>query len=55
MELVPGLDLRRGQHHRRAMMDTMEGDLLNAAQNVMEASVGEGAPSIDGVRGRIRR
>ena len=55
VEFVPGLDLCRGQRHRRAMTDAMECDLLNVGQNVVEASVDEGAPSIDGVRGHIRR
>ena len=55
VELVPGLDLRRGQCHRRAMMNSVEGDFLNMGQNVLEASVDEGTPSIDGVGGRICR
>ena len=55
VELIPSLDLPRGQCHRRAMTDAMKGDLLDVGQNVVEASVDEGAPSIDGVRGHIRR
>jgi len=37
------------------MMNAVKGDLLNAGRNIMEASVDEGTPSIDGVRGHIRR
>ena len=55
VELVPSLDLRRDQHHRRTMTNAVKGDLLNAGRNVMEASVNEGTPSIDGVRGHVRR
>ena len=55
MELVPCLDLRRGQRHRRAMMNAVEGNLLNMGRDVLETSVNEGTPSIDGVRGRVRR
>ena len=54
MKLVPSQDLRRGQRHRRTMTNAMKGDLLNAGWNVMEASINEGTPSIDGIRGRIR-
>ena len=36
-------------------MNAVKGDLLNAGRNIMEASVDEGTPSIDGVRGHIRR
>ena len=53
-ELVPSLDLRRGQRHRRTMTNAVEGNLLNAGQNVVEASIDEGTPSINGVRGRVR-
>ena len=31
MELVLGLNLHRGQRHRHAMTDAVEGDLLNAS------------------------
>ena len=55
MELVPSLDLRRGQRHHCTMTNAMKGDLLNADQNVMEASVNEGTPSIDGICGRVCR
>ena len=53
MDLVPSLDLRRGQRHRRTMTNTVKGNLLNVGQNVMEASVNKGTPSIDVVYGCI--
>ena len=55
VELVPSLDLCHGQRHRRAMLDAMEGDLLDAGQNVVEAGVDEGASSNDGICGYVRR
>ena len=55
MELVPCLDLRRDQRHRRTMTNAVKGDLLNAGYNVVEASVNEGTLNIDGVHDRIRR
>ena len=55
IELVPSLDLRHGQRHRRTMMNAVKGDLLNTSQNIMEASVNEGTLSIYGVHGRVRR
>ena len=55
MELVPSLDLHHGQRHRCAMTNAMEGDLLNTGQNVMEASVDEGAPSVNGIHGHVSR
>ena len=55
MELIPGLDLHHGQRYRRAMKNTMEGNFLNVGQNILEASIDVGTPSIDGVCGRIRR
>ena len=55
VELVPSLDLRRGQHHHRTMTSAVKGNLLNVGQNIMEASINEGTPSIDGIRGRVRR
>ena len=55
MELVPGLDLCRSQHHRRAMMNTMEGNLLNEGRDVLETSGDGGTLSIDGVCGSVRR
>ena len=53
VELVPGLDLRRGQHHRRAMTNTMEGDLPNVDRDILETSGDRGTPHIDGIHGRI--
>ena len=55
MELIPGLDLRRGQHHRCATMDAMEGNLLDMGWDVMEAGVDEGGLGIDGRHSHIRR
>jgi len=55
MELVPSLDLRHSQRHHRTMTNAVKGDLLNAGRNVMDASINEGTPSINGVHGRIRR
>ena len=54
VELVPSLDLRRGQRHRRTMPNAVEGDFLNVGRNVVEASVDEGTPNIDDVYGRVR-
>ena len=53
MELVPSLDLCRGQRHRRTMTNTVEGDLLNTGWNVMETSIDKGAAGIDGVNNRV--
>ena len=36
-------------------MNVVEGNLLNADRDVLETSVNEGTPSIDGVCGRVRR
>ena len=55
MELVPGLDLRRGQRHRCAMMNAVEGNLLNVGRDALETSIDEETPSIDSVRGHVRR
>ena len=55
MELVPSLDLCRGQRHRRTMTNAVEGDLPNADRDVLETSADKGTPGIDGVYGRIRR
>ena len=55
MELVPGLDQRRGQHHRCAMMKAMKGDLLDVGQNIMKAGIDEGALGVDGLHSHIRR
>ena len=54
VELIPSLDLRRGQRHRRAMTNAVEGDFLNAGQNAMKESIDEGTPSIYGIRSRVR-
>ena len=55
VELVPSLDLRRGQRQRRTMTNAVKDDLLNVGQNVMEASVNEGTPSVDSVHDHVRR
>ena len=55
MEFIPSLDLHRGQRHRRAMTNVVEGDLLNAGQNIMKASIDEGAMGIDDIHSRVRR
>ena len=54
VELVSGLDLRRGQRHRCVMTNAVEGDLLNAGQNVMETSIDKGAAGIDVVNSHVR-
>ena len=54
VELVPSLNLRRGWCHRCAVTNTVESNLLDVGQDVVEASVDEGAPSINGIRGHIR-
>ena len=54
MELVPDLDLCRGQHHHRAMTNTVEGDLPNANWDVSETSGDKGTPRIDGICGCVR-
>ena len=55
VELVPGLDLRCGQRHRCAMTNAVEGDLLNAGRDVLEASIDEGAHSVNSIRFCVRR
>ena len=55
MELVPGLNLRRNQHHQCAMTDAMKGDLLDMGRDVAEAGVDEGAPDVDGHHSHVRR
>ena len=55
MELVPGLDLHHGQRHRCAMTNAVKSDLLDVGQNIMEAGVDEGAPSVDSIHSRVRR
>jgi hypothetical protein len=37
------------------MTNAMEGDLLNMGQNIVEASIDEGAMGIDGIHSRVRR
>ena len=37
------------------MTNVIERDLLNQGQDVLEMSIDEGTPSIDGVRGRGHR
>ena len=54
VELVPSLDLCCGQRHRRTMTNIVKSDLLNVGRNIMEASINEGTPSVDGVRSRVR-
>ena len=55
VELVPSLDLCRGQRHRRTMTNAVEGDLLNADRDVLETSVDRGTPRIHDICGCIRR
>ena len=55
VELVPSLDLCRGQRHRRTMMGTMKGDLPNTDRDILESSGDRGTPRIDGIRGQIHR
>ena len=52
LELVPCLDLCRGQRHRRPMTNVVEGDLLNAGWDVLEVRIDEGTLSVDGICGR---
>ena len=54
VELIPNLDLCRGQRHHCTMTNVVKGDLLNAGRNVVEMGIDEGAPSIDGIHGHIR-
>ena len=55
VEVMPGLDLRQGQRHRRAVTNAVEGDLPNAGRDILETSINEGTPSIDGIHGRVSR
>ena len=55
VELVPSLDLCRGQRHHRTMMNAMEGDLPNTDQDVLKTNVDRGTLGIDDVYGRVRR
>ena len=52
-EVMPGLDLHRGQSHRRATVNAMEGDLLDAHRDVMQAVIEKRAPTIDGHHSRV--
>ena len=55
VELIPSLDLCRGQRHCRTMMNTVEGDLLNMDRDVLETSVDRGTLGIDGIYGHVCR
>ena len=55
MEFVPGLDLRRGQHHRCAMTNIVERDLLDTGRDIVEVCVDKGALSINGIHGHVCR
>ena len=55
VELIPGLDLCRGQCYRCAMMNAMKGDLLGTGWNIVETGIDEGGPGIDGRRSHVRR
>ena len=55
VELVPSLDLCRGQRHHRTVTNAVEGNLLNMGRDALETSGDGGTPHIDGVHGRIRR
>ena len=55
VELIPGLDLHRGQRHRCAMTNTVESDLLDTGQDIVEACIDKGALSINGIHGRVCR
>ena len=54
-EIIPDLDLRRGQGHRRATVNAVEGDLLDAHRDIVQAVVEERASGIDGRRSRVCR
>ena len=55
VEIVPSLDLCRGQRHRRTMTNAVEGDLPNVDQDVLETSIDRGTLGIDSIYGRVRR
>ena len=55
MELVTSLDLCRGQRHRHAMTNAMEGDLPNVDWDVLEMNIDGGTPGIDNIYGHVRR
>jgi len=54
-KVMPGLDLRQGHGHRRATVNVMEGDLLDARRDIMQAVVEERASGVDGRRSHIHR
>ena len=49
------MDLRRGQGHRCAAVNAVEGDLLDMHRDVVQAVVEERALGVDGRRSYIRR
>ena len=53
VEIMPDLDLCRSQRHQRAMTNAVKSNLLDVGWDVLEMSVNEGTPGIDGVRGRV--
>ena len=53
VEVMPGLDLCRSLRHRCVVTNTMKSNLLDAGRDVLEMSVNEGTPRIDGVHGRV--
>ena len=54
IEVVPGLDLRRGQSHRYATMNAMEGNLLGVRQDVLQMVDEQRAQRVDGSRSCVR-
>ena len=52
---MPSLDLHCGQGHHRATVNVVEGDLLDARRDVVQAVVEERAPGVDDCRSRVRR
>ena len=55
VELVPSMDLCRGQRHRRTMTNAVKGALSNTGWDVLETSVDRGTPGMDDIYGRVRR
>ena len=53
-EIVPGLDLRRGQGHRCVVVNVVEGDLLDVRLDIVQAVIEERALGVDGRRSLIR-
>ena len=51
---MPDLDLRHGQGHRHATVNAMEGDLLDARQDVRLEVVEERALGVDSHRSHVR-